>query len=138
PAPGGTGAIACMRLALADAGLEPGDIRQVNAHGTSTPLNDAAEAAAVTEVFGARGVPVVSTKGVTGHALGAAGALEAAAVLLSMQHGLIPPTAGTTQLDDGFEIDLVMGQARPWTPGPSMSNSLGFGGHNGSIILGPA
>jgi 3-oxoacyl-[acyl-carrier-protein] synthase II len=138
PAPGGTGAIACMRLALADAGLDPADIRQVNAHGTSTPLNDAAEAAAVTAVFGARAVPITSTKGVTGHALGAAGALEAAALLLSFQHGLIPPTAGTTQLDEGFEIDLVMGQARPWTPGPAMSNSLGFGGHNGSIILGPA
>lgn len=138
PAPGGTGAIACMQLALHDAGLEPGDIQQVNAHGTSTPLNDAAESAAVTAVFGAGNVPVTSTKGVTGHALGAAGALEAAALLLSMQHGLIPPTAGTTQIDDGFEIDLVMGSARPWTPGPAMSNSLGFGGHNGSIILGPA
>ena len=138
PAPGGTGAIACMRLALADAGLSPADIGHVNAHGTSTPLNDAAESAAVTAVFGAGAVPVTSTKGVTGHALGAAGALEAAAVLLSMQHGLIPPTANTTQLDEGFEIDLVMGAARPWTPGPAMSNSLGFGGHNGSIILGPA
>jgi len=138
PAPGGTGAIACMQLALADAGLAPGDIRQVNAHGTSTPLNDAAEAAAVTSVFGAGAVPVTSTKGVTGHALGAAGALEAAAVLLSMQHSLIPYTANTTVLDDGFEIDLVTGAARPWTPGPAMSNSLGFGGHNGSIILGPA
>ena len=138
PAPGGTGAIACMTLALADAGLTPADIGHVNAHGTSTPLNDAAESAAVTAVFGAGAVPVTSTKGVTGHALGAAGALEAAAVLLSMQHGLIPPTANTTQLDDGFEIDLVMGAARPWTPGPAMSNSLGFGGHNGSIILGPA
>lgn len=137
PAPGGTGAIACMRAALHDAGLSPADILQVNAHGTSTPLNDAAEAAAVTEVFGARGVPITSTKGVTGHALGAAGALEAAALLLSMQHGLIPPTAGTTQTDDGMEIDLVMGAARPWTPGPAMSNSLGFGGHNGTIILGP-
>ncbi|MEZ5273646.1 MAG: hypothetical protein R2694_15325 [Ilumatobacteraceae bacterium] len=73
PAPGGTGAIACMRAALHDAGLSPADILQVNAHGTSTPLNDAAEAAAVTEVFGARGVPITSTKGVTGHALGAAG-----------------------------------------------------------------
>ena len=76
PAPGGVGAIACMRLALDDAGLEPGDIGHINAHGTSTPLNDAAEAAAVTEVFGPRSVPVTSTKGVTGHALGAAGALE--------------------------------------------------------------
>ncbi|CAB4822947.1 unannotated protein [freshwater metagenome] len=137
PAPGGTGAIACMNLALADAGLTPADIRQINAHGTSTPLNDAAEAAAVAAVFGPGAVPVTSTKGVTGHALGAAGALEAVALLLSMQKGLIPPTAGTTQLDEGFEIDVVLGQARPWTPGPAMSNSLGFGGHNGSIILGP-
>lgn len=137
PAPGGTGAIACMKLALDDAGLSPADIGHVNAHGTSTPLNDAAESAAVTAVFGAGAVPVTSTKGVTGHALGAAGALEAAAVLLSMQNSLIPPTANTTQLDEGFEIDLVMSTARPWTPGPAMSNSLGFGGHNGSIILGP-
>ena len=137
PAPGGTGAIACMQMALHDAGLTAADIRQINAHGTSTPLNDAAEAAAVAAVFGAGAVPVTSTKGVTGHALGAAGALEAAALLLSMEHSLIPPTAGTAQLDDGFEIDLVMGTARAWTPGPAMSNSLGFGGHNGSIILGP-
>ncbi len=138
PAPGGTGAIACMQLALADAGLTPADIKQINAHGTSTPLNDAAEAAAVAAVFGPGTVPVTSTKGVTGHALGAAGALEAVAVLLSMAKGLIPPTAGTTQLDEGFEIDVVLGAARPWTPGPTMSNSLGFGGHNGSIILAPA
>ncbi len=138
PAPGGTGAIACMELALHDAGLTAGDIKQVNAHGTSTPLNDAAEAAAMAVVFGPGAVPVTSTKGVTGHALGAAGALEAAALLLSMEHSLIPPTANTTQLDEGFEIDLVIGAARPWTPGPAMSNSLGFGGHNGSIILGPA
>ena len=137
PAPGGTGAILCMQLALRDAELAPGDVRQINAHGTSTPLNDAAEAAAIAKVFGAGAVPVTSTKGVTGHALGAAGALEAAAILLSMQHRLIPPTAGTLQLDEGFEIDLVMGKARAWEPGPSMSNSLGFGGHNGSIIISP-
>ena len=138
PAPGGTGAIKCMRLALADAGLVAADIRQVNAHGTSTPLNDAAEATAIATVFGPNGVAVTSTKGVTGHALGAAGALEAAAVLLSMEHSLIPRTAGTTKLDEGFEIDLVTVAARPWIPGPTMSNSLGFGGHNGSIILAPA
>ena len=137
PAPGGVGAIACMRLALDDAGLEPGDIGHINAHGTSTPLNDAAEAAAVTEVFGPRSVPVTSTKGVTGHALGAAGALEAIAMLLAMEHRLIPPTAGTTSVDPDFTIDLVVGKARPWTPAPSISNSLGFGGHNGSIIIGP-
>ena len=138
PSPGGVGAIACMRLALAESGIEPGDIRQVNAHGTSTPLNDAAEAAAITEVFGPNAVPVVSTKGVTGHALGAAGALEAAALLLSIEHELIPPTANTETPDDGMEIDLVVGNARPWTPGPSISNNFGFGGHNGSIVIAPA
>jgi len=138
PAPGGVGAITCMRLALEDAGLEPGDIRQINAHGTSTPLNDAAEAAAVAEVFGPNSVPVVSTKGVTGHALGAAGALEAAAVLLSFEHRQIPPTANTKVLGDEMEIDVVMGEPRDWEPGPTLSNNFGFGGHNGSIILAPA
>ena len=138
PSPGGTGAIACMKLALSDAGLVPSDIALVNAHGTSTPLNDAAEAQAVTEVFGARAVPITSGKGVTGHALGAAGALEAAQVLLSIEHKLIPPTAGTQTLDPSLHIDLVMGAPRPWTPGPAISNNFGFGGHNGSIIIAPA
>ena len=138
PAPGGTGAIACMRLALDDAGLSPADIKLVNAHGTSTPLNDAAEAAAVTEVFGAGTVAVTSGKGVTGHALGAAGALEAAQVVLSMQHRLIPPTGGTTTPDPLMSIDLVTGAPRPWEPGPAISNNFGFGGHNGSVIIAPA
>jgi len=138
PAPGGTGAIACMKLALDDAGLSPSDIRLVNAHGTSTPLNDAAEAAAVTDVFGERSVPVTSGKGVTGHALGAAGALEAAQVVLAMQHKLIPPTAGTTSPDPSMDIDLVTGAPREWVPGPAISNNFGFGGHNGSVIIGPA
>lgn len=137
PAPGGTGAIKCMQLALAEAGLQPRDIKQVNAHGTSTPLNDAAEAAAVSEVFGDGAVPVVSTKGVTGHALGAAGALEAAAVLLSFQKRQIPPTANTKVLGEGMTIDLVMGEPRDWEPGPTISNNFGFGGHNGSVILTP-
>ncbi len=138
PAPGGTGAIACMRLALDDAGLSPADIKLVNAHGTSTPLNDAAEAAAVTEVFGAEAVAVTSGKGVTGHALGAAGALEAAQVVLSMQHRLIPPTGGTTSLDPSLSIDLVTGAPRAWEPGPAISNNFGFGGHNGSVVIAPA
>ena len=129
PSPGGVGAAACMRLALEDAGLSPGDIAQVNAHGTSTPLNDAAEAEAAITVFGDDGPPVTSIKGVTGHALGAAGALEAAAVLLSIEHRLIPPTANTKVVDLG--IDVVTGDAREWTPGPTMSNNFGFGGHNG-------
>ncbi len=136
PSPGGAGATVCMRLALDDAGLAPEDIKQINAHGTSTPLNDAAEAEAVRKVFGENSPPVTSCKGVTGHALGAAGALEAAAVVLSMRHRLIPPTANTTDVDLG--IDVVMGEPRPWEPGPTMSNNFGFGGHNGSIILSPA
>ena len=138
PAPGGTGAIACMKLALDDAGLSPSDIKLVNAHGTSTPLNDAAEAQAVTDVFGARAVPMTSGKGVTGHALGAAGALEAAQVILSIQHRMIPPTAGTTTVDPSMSIDLVTGSARVWEPGPAISNNFGFGGHNGSVIIAPA
>ena len=126
-----------MNLALQDAGLTAGDIASINAHGTSTPLNDAAEAAAMAVVFGPSGVPVTSTKGVTGHALGAAGALELAAVLLSFEHRLIPPTAGTEKPDPEFDIDLVLHEARPWTPGPTMSNNFGFGGHNGSLIVSP-
>ena len=137
PAPGGTGAIACMNLAIADAGLTASDIKLVNAHGTSTPLNDAAEAAAMTHVFGPNGVPVTSGKGVTGHALGAAGALEAAQVVLSIQHKQIPPTAGTTEVDPTMSIDLVTGTARDWVPGPAISNNFGFGGHNGSVIIAP-
>ena len=138
PSPGGVGAIACMRLALDDAGLSPSDIKQVNAHGTSTPLNDAAEASAVAEVFGASKPPMTSIKGVTGHPLGAAGALEAAAVLLSFEHKLIPPTANTSVVDPQMlNVDIVTGAARSWQPGPTISNNFGFGGHNGSIILAP-
>jgi 3-oxoacyl-[acyl-carrier-protein] synthase II len=127
-----------MRLALADAGISADEVVHVNAHGTSTPLNDAAEAAAVAEVFGSRRPPMTSIKGVTGHALGAAGALEAASVLLAFEHRLIPPTAGTTTIDPEMDIDLVIGEPRPWTPGPSISNNFGFGGHNGSVVLAPA
>jgi 3-oxoacyl-[acyl-carrier-protein] synthase II len=137
PSPGGVGAVACMEMALADGGLTPGDITHVNAHGTSTALNDAAEAEAIAKVFGSPGPVVTSIKGATGHSLGAAGAIEAAAVLLSMEHRAIPPTIGTTQLDPEMSIDVVLGEARPWEPGPTISNSFGFGGHNGSLILTP-
>jgi 3-oxoacyl-[acyl-carrier-protein] synthase II len=137
PSPGGVGATRCMQLALEDAGLQASDIKQINAHGTSTPLNDSAEAQAIEAVFGDRSVPVVSIKGVTGHPLGAAGALEAAAVLLSIEKSLIPPTAGTTVIDPAMNIDVVMGEPRKWTPGPTISNNFGFGGHNGSVIIAP-
>ena len=138
PSPGGAGAISCMELAIADAGLVPSDIVHVNAHGTSTPLNDAAEAEAIAKLFGAPGPIITSTKGVTGHALGAAGALEAAAVVLSIQNGQIPPTDGTKAVDPALPpIDVVLREPRDWTPGPSLSNSFGFGGHNGTLVIGP-
>jgi 3-oxoacyl-[acyl-carrier-protein] synthase II len=139
PSPGGRGAVACMAEAIDDAGLTPGDIVHINGHGTSTPLNDAAEAEAIAALFGPSGPAVTSTKGVTGHALGAAGALEAAAIVLSMAHGLIPPTDGTKALDPALpSIDLVLREPRPWTPGPTLSNSFGFGGHNGCLVIAPA
>ena len=138
PSPGGVGAMACMQQALDDAGLSVRDIKQINAHGTSTPLNDRAESEAVATLFGTPTPPVTSIKGVTGHPLGAAGALEAAAVLLSFEHKLIPPTANTTALGDDITCDVVFGAPRPWTPGPTISNNFGFGGHNGSVILSPA
>ena len=137
PSPGGAGAVRCMELALHDAGLKPSDVKQINAHGTSTPLNDAAESEAIAKLFGETRPPVVSIKGVTGHPLGAAGALEAASVLLSMEKRLIPPTRGTTQVDPTMTIDVVIGEPRPWTPGPTISNNFGFGGHNGSVIISP-
>jgi 3-oxoacyl-[acyl-carrier-protein] synthase II len=139
PAPGGSGAVRSMELAMDDAGITAADVASINAHGTSTPLNDAAEANAVSKVFGAGGPPMTSTKGVTGHALGAVGAIEAVAVVMSMQHGLIPPTFGYANPDpDMPEINLVVGEAQAWEPGPTLSNSFGFGGHNGTLVLGPA
>ena len=140
PAPGGSGAVHCMQLALDDAGVRPADVVHVNAHGTSTVLNDAAEAEALSKVFGTSPGPLVtSTKGVTGHGLGAAGALEALAVVLAMQTRLIPPTVGLTVLDPELPpIRVVMGEPAPWDPGVSISNSFGFGGHNGTLVIAPA
>ncbi len=139
PAPGGMGAYRCMHRALADAKLTPRDIVHINAHGTSTALNDECEAQGIAQLFGTPGPAVTSIKGVTGHSLGAAGALEAAAVVLSMQHALIPPTAGLENFDPELpKIDVVMGAAREWKPGPALSNSFGFGGHNGTLVIAPA
>ena len=122
---------------MIDAGVTASDVVHINAHGTSTPLNDAAEAEAVSKVFGTPGPVVTSTKGITGHALGASGALEAAAVLLAMQHEVIPPTAGLQNVDPEIRIDIARGTGRPWTPGVSLSNSFGFGGHNGTLVIAP-
>ena len=138
PAPGGMGAYRCMARALADANLTARDIVHVNAHGTSTALNDDCEAQGIAQLFGTPGPIVTSIKGVTGHSLGAAGALEAAAVVLSMKHGLIPPTDGLERFDPELpKIDVVMGAPREWKPGPSLSNSFGFGGHNGTLVVSP-
>ncbi|GAA4681743.1 beta-ketoacyl-[acyl-carrier-protein] synthase family protein [Frondihabitans cladoniiphilus] len=136
PAPHGTGAERTMRLALDDAGLTPADITHVNAHGTSTGLNDAAESEAVSRVFDTNRPVVTSIKGVTGHSFGAAGAVEAVAVALTIKNETVPPTIGLVNQDAEIELDIPT-EARAWTPGPVLSNSFGFGGHNGSLVFAP-
>jgi 3-oxoacyl-[acyl-carrier-protein] synthase II len=126
-----------MELALQDAGLDVGQVAHINAHGTSTPLNDLAEAEAIEKVFGQPGPPVTSIKGVTGHSLGAAGAIEAVACALSIQRRVIPATVGLTEQDPRVHLDIVQGAPRSWEPGPILSNSFGFGGHNGCIVIAP-
>lgn len=138
PAPEGRGAVRCMEMAMADAGIEATDVLYINAHGTSTPLNDAAEAAAVATVFGSPSPAVSSTKGVTGHALGAAGGLEAVAVVEAMQRSVLPATVNYQTPDpDIADIDLIVDEPREWQPGPALSNSFGFGGHNATLVFGP-
>ncbi len=137
PAPDGAGAVNCMELALADAEIAPAAVGHINAHGTSTPLNDLAEARAITKVFGEPGPLVTSTKGVTGHGLAAAGAIEAIAAVLTIHHATIPPTAGYGQPDPEITIQVVHGEPRPWQPSAVLSNSFGFGGHNGCLVMQP-
>ncbi|MFN2502705.1 MAG: beta-ketoacyl-ACP synthase II [Acidimicrobiales bacterium] len=138
PSPGGVGAVACMQAALADAGLQPSDIGHVNAHGTSTPLNDAAEAEAIVKVFGQEALPVTSAKGSIGHLVGGAGAVEAVATFLALREGVVPVTGNHDRNDPDLAIDVVSGSPRTVAPAPAVSNSFGFGGHNASIILSPA
>ncbi len=138
PLPDGSGAVRCMELALGDAGIEPSAVTHVNAHGTSTQANDKPEADAILKVFGSPGPAVTSIKGITGHSLGAAGALEAVALALTIDLRTIPPTAGLTELDPEIHLDVVYPDARPWEPGPALSNSFGFGGHNGTLVMVPA
>jgi 3-oxoacyl-[acyl-carrier-protein] synthase II len=138
PLPGGAGAIECMELALEDAGRKPTDVAHINAHGTSTPLNDLAEAEAIEKLFGSPGPPVTSIKGVVGHSLGAAGAIEAVCAALTLHGKSIPPTAGLEELDPAVHLDIVTGDSRSLGNGVVLSNSFGFGGHNGCLVLGPA
>jgi 3-oxoacyl-[acyl-carrier-protein] synthase II len=126
-----------MELALADAGIGPSDVGHINAHGTSTPLNDLAEARAIAKVFGEPGPLVTSTKGVTGHGLAAAGAIEAVAAVLTIDRATIPPTAGYAEPDPEITIQIVHGAPRAWEPAAVLSNSFGFGGHNGCLVLLP-
>lgn len=135
PDPSGAGAIRCMELALADADITASDVSHINAHGTSTPLNDLAEAIAVHRVFGDDAPPTTSIKGHLGHSLAAAGALEGVASVLTLQNQLIPPTAGTTDIDPAIALDVVIGASRPADVEIVLSNSFGFGGHNGSVIF---
>jgi 3-oxoacyl-[acyl-carrier-protein] synthase II len=138
PSEGGAGAAACMQLALADADLAPEAVGHVNAHGTSTPLNDAAESQAIRKVFGDVGPPVTATKGVTGHLIGAAGAIEAIIALQAGREGLVPPVANHERLgDDVAAIDVVSGSPRAIERAPVLSNSFGFGGHNATLVLVP-
>jgi 3-oxoacyl-[acyl-carrier-protein] synthase II len=135
PDPSGSGAIRCMELALADANISASDVSHINAHGTSTPLNDLAESVAVHHVFGDNPPPTTSIKGHLGHSLAAAGALEGVVSVLTLQNQLIPPTAGTTEVDPAVNLDVVLGAPRPAEVEVVLSNSFGFGGHNGSVIF---
>jgi 3-oxoacyl-[acyl-carrier-protein] synthase II len=136
PRPDGSVAARCMSLALRDAGVEPADIGYLNAHGTSTKAGDIAELRAIRTVYGETGPPVSSTKGVTGHLLGASGVVEAAIAILALQHGLLPPTFNLEDPDPDTEVDHIRKEARPAHPQAVLSNSFGFGGHNVSLVLG--
>jgi 3-oxoacyl-[acyl-carrier-protein] synthase II len=137
PLPGGAQAARCMRQALADASAAPGDIDYINAHGSSTPLNDPTETAAIRTVFGddAYRIPVSSTKGYYGHALGASGAFEAAISALVLQRGWIPPTLNLEHPDAECDLDYVPNTGREIPVNTVLTNSFGFGGINASLVL---
>lgn len=137
PHPEGAGGASAMRSALVDAGLGPADIDHVNAHGTSTQLGDIAETKAIRSVFGvhADGIAVCSTKSMTGHLIGAAGATEAAATALAIARGIVPPTINLDEPDPLCGLDHVSGAARTTPVRAALSNSFGFGGHNATIAL---
>ncbi len=138
PRPDGEGAAACMRQALARADLSPADVGYLNAHGTSTKLGDLAETKAIHAVFGGSGPPVSSIKAVTGHMLGASGAAEAVASVLAISKGAIPPTHNLEDPDPECDLDHVRHSARVADIRTALSNSFAFGGHNVSLLFGPA
>jgi 3-oxoacyl-[acyl-carrier-protein] synthase II len=140
PSEGGEGAVRAMRLALKKARLEPGDVGYLNAHGTSTPLNDKLETQAIKTVFGraAQDVPISSTKSMTGHLLGAAGVVEAIVCVLAIRDGKLPPTINYEHPDPECDLDYVPNVARERRVDVALTNSLGFGGHNCTLVLGRA
>ena len=135
PAPDGRGARRSMSISIEQAGLDVADIDYINAHGTSTPAGDVAETLAVKKVFGNEAPPVSSTKSMTGHLLGGAGAIEAVACLLAMKHGVIPPTINLVDQDPECDLDYVPLTAREAKLDAVMSNSFGFGGHNATLVF---
>jgi 3-oxoacyl-[acyl-carrier-protein] synthase II len=137
PAEGGEGIVRAMRMALEDAAIAPTEVGYLNAHGTSTQANDGAETAAIKTVFGkhAYALPVSSTKSMTGHTLGAAGAIEAIFCVLGMRDGMLPPTINQENADPACDLDYVPNRARRTKVVTSMSNSMGFGGHNASLLI---
>ncbi|MCD9195246.1 beta-ketoacyl-[acyl-carrier-protein] synthase family protein [Streptomyces albireticuli] len=135
PHPEGRGVLQAIAAALKDGGCRPGDIGHINAHGTSTPRNDALEAAALSRAFGDRTPPVTAPKGIIGHSLGAAGAIEAVYTVLALRHQTVPPVANFQDQDTGHEIDIVAGEPRPIRADTALSFSFGFGGQNAVLLL---
>jgi 3-oxoacyl-[acyl-carrier-protein] synthase II len=137
PSPGGEGPAKCMRQCLEDGNLEPGDVDYINAHGTSTPLGDAAESQAIKTVFGERAsrIPVSSTKSMTGHTLGAAGAIESIFTILAINRGMLPPTINYEFCDPECDLDYVPNRARQATIKLALNNSFGFGGTNTTLAF---
>ena len=138
PHPEGEGAERAIRLALEDAGLEPEDVKYINAHGTGTELNDKTEGMVVYRVFGDDQPAISSIKGATGHGLGASGSIEAAIVVEAIRRKQLPPNTGLTNPDPDIPVHDIVIEPRAWEPGPAISNSFGFGGHNAVIAIGPA
>jgi 3-oxoacyl-[acyl-carrier-protein] synthase II len=137
PAPGGEGAVRSMRIAIEDAGLLPTDIDYINAHGTSTQFNDKSESAAIKTVFGdhAHKLSVSSTKSMTGHLLGAAGAVEAIATSLAIKNSMLPPTINQFTSDPECDLDYVPNAPKARMVRAALSNTFGFGGHNATLCF---
>ena len=137
PAPNGEGAVRAMNMAIRESGIEPSAIDYINAHGTSTPLNDASETAAIKEVFreSAYGLKISSTKSMVGHLLGAAAAIELIFCVLAIRDGKIPPTINQEHRDPECDLNYVPNSAQDHTVNVALSNAFGFGGHNCTIIV---